>query len=640
MKKNVLKSLILATTLVFLTACGGSANLVVSSSVTDDSNGTDGATVTNVSWDVEFESNIDVAEGFFQLYKSAEDGLYYIVSRSRAGQSLQKAYYVLNDGSKRLISDLSSFAEEIGIKKIYVEMSPGVPVEGILINSTSYNGYYLGNNYNLQIKASVFPQNADNKTIKYFSSNPAVASVNNSGKVTVRKSGTALINVISLEGNYKKTLSLNIRDGISVVKDSVSISDYSESKLIGSRYDDNSVQGSTYRSVLVADELETEIIAVGVRALTDKQNISLLQKFSINSEVSRSAISIDPQNIYFSEELNDLTRFNEKTYIAVGSLIAKEGDLSKGVISKVVEVSGATTQSVLNLEKTEVFSDAFTNIIYTSVAVIDNKIYVSGYKTTTTISASNSFFGFSFSGFGERNEKITSEAFIHIYDENLNFIKLKNYGLDVSQFTRIKKNPFSNKLLISGRNERTTFIGELDSNLEGYFGFYSNTNNSTINDVIAVSENEYVAVGQGTIGDNKIVGFISIFNRTNNNIQSSNYKISEIHLNTYFNRVYFVGGILSVLGYSYNEEGGLFGFFKEPYEYSTVSNFDLDLSYITGLKYFNANTSGGKGTKQRFNDGVIIGYNTFIGVGQSNYNNKDTVNAYIQYNVPSVINNN
>jgi hypothetical protein len=616
MKSKFIKLIILSLAIVFTTSCSGNANVAVNSSV------------TNVKWDVAFESNIDVSEGFFQIYKSVEDGLYYIATRSRAGQTLKEAYYVLSDGSRELIKDLSSFAEVNGVKKIYVEMTPGTPVEGILINTTNYSGYYLGNNYNLQIKASVFPQNADNKTIKYYSSNPDVASVNNFGKVTVRRAGTAIINVISLEGNYKKTLNLNIRDGLAVAKDSVSLNDYSENNLIGSRYDDNSAQGSSYRSVIVADDFETEIIAVGVRALSSKQNISLLQKFSINSEVSRSAVSIDPQNIYFSEELNDLAKFDETTYIAVGSLVAKENELSKGVISKVVEVSGATTQSVLNLDKTEVFSDSFTNIIYTSVVVINENIYVSGYKSTT----SSSFFGFT--------QTVRSEAFIHVYDKNLKLLKLKNYGTEVSVFTRIKKNHFNNKLLISGRNDRSTFIGEIDSNLDGVFGYYSNTRNSTINDVIAVSENEYVAVGQGVVGDNKIVGFISFFNRNQNNIQSSNYKLSEIHLNTYFNRVYFVGGLLSVLGYSYNEEGGVFGLLKNQFEYSTVSNFDLDLSYVTGLKYFNANTKDGKGTKQRFNDGIIVGHNTFIGVGQSNYFNKDVVNAYIQYNVPTVINNN
>jgi hypothetical protein len=616
MENKSLKSIILGLVIIFTTSCGGNANVAINSSV------------TNLNWDVEFESNIDVAEGFFQIYKSVEDGLYYIATRSRAGQSLKRAYYVLGDGTRELIKDLTSFAEVSGVKKIYVEMTPGTPVEGILINTTSYTGYHLGNNYNLQIKASVFPQNADNKTIKYYSSNPDIASVNNFGKVTVRRAGNAIINVISLEGNYKKTLNLNIRDGLAIAKDSVSLNDYSENKLIGSRYDDNSAQGSSYRSVIVADEFETEIIAVGVRSLSNKQNISLLQKFSINSEVSRSAVSIDPQNIYFSEELNDLARFDETTYIAVGSLVAKDNELSKGVISKVVEVSGATNQSVLNLDKTEVYTDSFTNIIYTSVAVIDEIIYVSGYKSTT----SSSFFGFA--------QTVRSEAFIHVYDKNLKLIRLKNYGTDVSVFTRIKKNQFNNKLLISGRNDRSTFIGEIDSNLNAVFGYYSNTRNSTINDVIAVSEKEYVAVGQGVVGDDKVVGFISFFNRNQDKIQSSNYKLSEIHLNTYFNRVYFVGGLLSVLGYSYNEEGGVFGLLKNQFEYSTVSNFDLDLSYVTGLKYFNANTKDGKGTKQRFNDGIIVGHNTFIGVGQSNYFNKDVVNAYIQYNVPTVVNNN
>jgi hypothetical protein len=616
MKSKILNSIILSLAIVFTTSCAGNANVAVNSSV------------TNVDWDVAFESNIDVAEGFFQMYKSVEDGLYYIATRSRAGQTLKQAYYVLSDGSRELIKDLSSFAEVSGVKKIYVEMTPGTPVEGILINTNNYSGFYLGNNYNLQIKASVFPQNADNKTIKYYSSNPEVASVNNFGKVTVKRAGTAIINVISLEGNYKKTLNLNIRDGLAVAKDSVNLNDYTENKLIGSRYDDNSAQSSSFRSVIVADDFETEIIAVGVRALSNKQNISLLQKFSINSEISRSAISIDPQNVYFSEELNDLVKFDDNTYIAVGSLVAKENELSKGVISKVVEVSGATTQSVLNLDKTEVYTDSFTNIIYTSVAVIDESIYVSGYKSTT----SSSFFGFA--------QTVLSEAFIHVYDKNLKLLRLKNYGTDVSVFTRIKKNQFNNKLLISGRNDRSTFIGEIDSNLDAVFGYYSNTRNSTINDVIAVSDNEYVAVGHGVVGDDKTVGFISFFNRNQNNIQSSNYKLSEIHLNTYFNRVYFVGGLLSVLGYSYNEEGGVFGLLKNQFEYSTVSNFDLDLSYVTGLKYFNANTKDGKGTKQRFNDGIIVGHNTFIGVGQSNYFNKDVVNAYIQYNVPTIVNNN
>lgn len=85
-----------------------------------------------------------------------------------------------------------------------------VRVSGITIN-TAAQTIDLG--ASLRISASVSPSNADNKTLSYASSNPAVATVNEEGILTTVGEGTTTITVSSTDGsNVSATVDITVEN--------------------------------------------------------------------------------------------------------------------------------------------------------------------------------------------------------------------------------------------------------------------------------------------------------------------------------------------------------------------------------------------------------------------------------------------
>ena len=77
---------------------------------------------------------------------------------------------------------------------------PEVPVTEVTLNT---NELILMPGNTETLIATVLPKNADNKEVKWKSSNPAVATVNENGLVTAKKNGTTTITATTIEG--KKT---------------------------------------------------------------------------------------------------------------------------------------------------------------------------------------------------------------------------------------------------------------------------------------------------------------------------------------------------------------------------------------------------------------------------------------------------
>ncbi len=73
-------------------------------------------------------------------------------------------------------------------------------VTGVKINKTELE-LLKGKVYTL--KATVAPTNATNKNVKWTSSNPSVATVTSTGKITAKKAGKATITVTTVDGSFK-----------------------------------------------------------------------------------------------------------------------------------------------------------------------------------------------------------------------------------------------------------------------------------------------------------------------------------------------------------------------------------------------------------------------------------------------------
>jgi fructan beta-fructosidase len=85
--------------------------------------------------------------------------------------------------------------------------APIVPVTGVSLNKTSTS---LFNGSSETLIATVSPSNATNKTVSWKTSNPAVASINSTGRVTAVGAGSAIITVTTDSGAKIATCSLTV----------------------------------------------------------------------------------------------------------------------------------------------------------------------------------------------------------------------------------------------------------------------------------------------------------------------------------------------------------------------------------------------------------------------------------------------
>ena len=88
-----------------------------------------------------------------------------------------------------------------------VTVTPVVP-QGITLDKDAHI-LLLGST--LQLKATVLPSSAENKTVTWSSANPAVATVDTSGRVTSKTEGSTDITVTTREGGLTATCQLTVR---------------------------------------------------------------------------------------------------------------------------------------------------------------------------------------------------------------------------------------------------------------------------------------------------------------------------------------------------------------------------------------------------------------------------------------------
>lgn len=82
-------------------------------------------------------------------------------------------------------------------------------VSGVIINPTS-DEIYLGTTK--QLVASVLPSTAINKGIHWSSSDESIVSVDQNGNITANATGTAIISVETIEGNYTAACAITVYD--------------------------------------------------------------------------------------------------------------------------------------------------------------------------------------------------------------------------------------------------------------------------------------------------------------------------------------------------------------------------------------------------------------------------------------------
>ena len=90
-----------------------------------------------------------------------------------------------------------------------------VPVESISLDITEHIFHSIGEAINL--KATIYPEDASNKEIKWESEDEKVATVDENGKVTAIGNGTTTITVTTLDQNKKATCTISVAQAVAGV---------------------------------------------------------------------------------------------------------------------------------------------------------------------------------------------------------------------------------------------------------------------------------------------------------------------------------------------------------------------------------------------------------------------------------------
>ena len=89
-----------------------------------------------------------------------------------------------------------------------------ISVTGVKLDKKSIN---LKKGESVTLKATVYPQNAAIKSVKWSSSNKKVATVDNKGNVKAVSAGTATITVTTVDGSFKATCKVTVTDTVKTV---------------------------------------------------------------------------------------------------------------------------------------------------------------------------------------------------------------------------------------------------------------------------------------------------------------------------------------------------------------------------------------------------------------------------------------
>ncbi len=104
---------------------------------------------------------------------------------------------------------------------VIVKKAPDVSVNGVTLNKTKEN---MLRGDTIDLVATISPDNATNKNLSWTSSNPSVATVSNTGKVTAIQEGNATITVKTLDGNFTATADIIVKNPPLVANPSVGLS--------------------------------------------------------------------------------------------------------------------------------------------------------------------------------------------------------------------------------------------------------------------------------------------------------------------------------------------------------------------------------------------------------------------------------
>jgi C1A family cysteine protease len=174
---------------------------------------------------------------------------------------------------------------------------PQYPITSISLDKTSLS---LGYKVQYKLTANISPQNADNKTLYWTSSNPAVATVDEDGNVKGMADGTAVITAATIDGKIKATSNATVSNALTVLN----FGGPQESAVIDSNsvwtltFNDKVLAGPSYNSMYLVDSKGTKAVlcsTISYNKVTLKADMSNISGGPVKLTIPKDAF-VDTSN--------------------------------------------------------------------------------------------------------------------------------------------------------------------------------------------------------------------------------------------------------------------------------------------------------------------------------------------------------
>lgn len=215
-------------------------------------------------------------------------------------------------------------------------LSNTVSVTGVTLNASNGTVYINSLDKKVNLVATVSPNNATNKSLKWESSDTSVATVDNNGVVTLNKIGTAKITATTVDGGYQATYQLTgKKKAIVVITASLGVrmNDWFQSFVSLNNYKykfDDSTLKYVYKSgsgfdYQVGEGLETAKTFINDKFSSKKEYIELFVFFTMTGNSVKNSTC---------NEITDSSEYEEiaKNYNSAIQSIKNEGYHVKGFV--------------------------------------------------------------------------------------------------------------------------------------------------------------------------------------------------------------------------------------------------------------------------------------------------------------------
>ncbi len=210
-------------------------------------------------------------------------------------------------------------------------------------NSTLVLGDSDTSNDSISLTATVSPSNANNQDITWKSSDPSVATVDESGVVTAQKAGTATITATSVDGGFEDTCSVTVEQRAS----GVTLYSASQTLILGDSDTDNDTV--TLTATVSPDDATDKTVSYS----SSDKTVATVDQTGVVTAVSRGTATITATTTDGGyTDTCDITVEQRVTGVSVSpatsTLILGDSDTSNDSVSlsAVVSPSNANEQSI------------------------------------------------------------------------------------------------------------------------------------------------------------------------------------------------------------------------------------------------------------------------------------------------------